>query len=252
MATTLRSVDIVLKLLEAGADYDAADDAGRSPLLYATLANDTKIMECLIERGAEINNESLHVAARQLDLPAVKMLLDHQTNADEPGTINCHGRTPLAELCLNANLTHNPSSLKKTLSLLCDVTCNLGKSSNGTSLLYQALGNDDPLKMTAALLSTCSSIRHGLKDIDTNIYSKGSLFYSPTAYVRHFLCTQTRDHREMDLSLPCCNRNDCRAGDLERLLRTYGCVDRFWDDHAGSDQPEGYCNPSQRIVDSVH
>ena len=252
MAAKIRNPEFVLKLLEAGADCDAEDGKGRSPLLHATLGNDTRSMKCLIEHGAGVNDESLHTAARQINFSATKLLLDHKANADEPGNVSCHGRTPLAELCFKADISHNPSKLKKTVALLCEATSNLKGLCNGRSLVYQALDNKDPLKMTTALLTTCQITRHSLRDFDSNIYAQGSLLHSPTAYVRHFKCAQSRNQRNLDLSLRCCTLNHCPAPDLERLLRTYDCVDRFWDEQAGTNQPRGYRNPSRKIIDSFH
>ena len=251
MAATLPNAGIVRSLLQAHADPDASDAAGRSPLQYATLANDVKCMEQLLQHDADCNDESLHIASKLVDLQGINLLLNRGAKADHPGPVHCGGRTPLAELCRNADLTQNPPKLKKTLALLCETTTDLSVRVAGKTLIYQALDNNDPYKMSAALLSTCRPVRHALKDPEANVYSKGTLRYTPTAYIRHFRCVESRSRRVVDLARRCCNLENCPAPQLENLLHTYGCNDRFWDVRAGANQPEGLCNPPPEIIDAM-
>lgn len=251
MAASSQNSNITSRLLEAGAYPDTQDSGGRTPLQYATMANNIKGMDHLLKYNSEVDDESLHIAARQLDLPAVKVLLANHARTDLPGVVHCGGRTPLGETCRMADLSENPHQLKKTLTLLCKATKNLSVLTNGRSLLLQALENNTPLKMATALLTCCMAVKDGIND-DFNIFVKGSLHYSPTAYVRHFKCTQAPSSRSIDLSHRCCSLETCPATKLESLLHAHGCLDRFWDAAAGANQPKGLRNPPRAIVESIN
>lgn len=242
--------DITLRLLEAGACPDTQDWIERTPLQYATMAKNVKGMDHLLKYDVEVNDESLHIAARQLDLPAVGLLLTHHARTDLPGTVHCGGRTPLGELCRMADLSQNPPQLMKTLKLLCKATKKFGALTDGRSCIFQALDNDKPLHMTAALFKSCPAVNDEVNN-DYNIFIYGSLFYSPTAYVRHFKCIEPSGSRSVDLSRRCCSLDVCLAPQLEQLLRAHGCQDRFWDAAAGFNQPIGFRNPPSAIIASI-
>lgn len=250
MAAYSPNGDITLRLLEAGACPDTQDWTERTPLHHATMANNVKGMNHLLKYDVEVNDESLHIAARQLDLAAVDLLLTHQARTDLPGTIHCGGRTPLGELCRMADLSQNPAQLMKTLKLLCKATKTLEALTDGRSCIFQALDNDKPLRMTAALFKSSQSVTEEANN-DYNVFVNGSLNYSPTAYVRHFKCVETSGYKSVDLSSRCCSIDACPAPQLEKLLRAHGCQDRFWDATAGVNQPTGFCKPSSVIIASI-
>lgn len=250
MAASLPKGDITLRLLEKGACPDTQDWMRRTPLHYATLANNAKGMDHLLRYDAEVNDESLHIAARQLDLPAVGLLLGHHARTDLPGSFHCGGRTPLGELCRMADLSQNPSQFLKTLKLLCKATKTFGMLTDGRSCIFQALDNNNPLDMTAALFKSCQSVSDEVNN-DYNIFVHGSLCYSPTAYVRHFKCIERSGFHSVDLSRCCCSIDTCPAPQLEKLLRAHGCQDRFWDASAGVNQPPGFRNPPSAIIASI-
>lgn len=54
-ATIDKKVDIVLLLLEAGADPNAQDGRGNSPLHFATQGHDPDVASCLIANGAKVD-----------------------------------------------------------------------------------------------------------------------------------------------------------------------------------------------------
>ena len=75
-----------LFLLDKGADINAKDSSGCTPLHYAVLDVDdvrSPTIELLVSRGADVNcpdnegNTPLHLAARGQSLKNVKILLDH-------------------------------------------------------------------------------------------------------------------------------------------------------------------------------
>ena len=237
----------MLRLLEAGAQPDMQDDMGCTALQRAAMAGNSPVIEHLLNRKADVDDESLHVAARNLELPAMQMLLNHGASTSLPGIVRCDGRLPLAELCRKANLRENPPHLKKTIKCLSEATKDLEVLTDGKSFILQALDNDSALKMTSALLNSCVSLKDGLNH-DFNIYSKGSRRYSPTAYVRHFKCIESPAYRSPILSRQCCTLDACPAPSLEKLLHSHKCEDRFWDDKAGANQPRGFCKPPDKIT----
>lgn len=251
MAGHLKQPDIQVQLLDAGALVDVQDTMNRTALQHAVLAENMAGIEVLLDHQAEIDDESLHLAAKLLRLPIVKLLLNRGALAMSRGAASCEGRIPLAELCRNAELRGNPPQLRKTIKHLCTATKDLRVcTADGKSLIYQALDNDCAHKMTTALFASCISLEGELND-EYNIYSRGSRRYSPTAYVRHFKCLEPLGYRCLDFSQQCCNHDTCPAPHLEKLLRSYHCKDRFWDDQAGTNQPKGFCNPPQAITIAI-
>ena len=198
---------------------------------------------------ADVDDESLHIAARHLNFLALKVLLEHDASVNLPGTLNCEGRTPLEELCRMANPRVNSAQLKKCLKMLCNATSQskLKSRNNGKSLVLLALNNDDPLQMTRALLVCCDTIECGLNE-DCNLFKQQTFFYSPTMYIRHFKCIERSGPHSLHPSQPCCTADNCPAPELERLLRAHGCDDRFWDDNASVNQPDGACGLPPAIV----
>lgn len=245
-AASLQS-GIVLQLLEEGAEPNNQDGAGGTPLLYATNAGNLESMGHLLKYQADYDDESLHIAARQLHVNAVKLLLDQGASTILPGTVHCSSRIPLGELCRLANSNESPAQLKKALKVLCNATSDLQMLANGKSLVLLALDNDSPLVTTRALLASCQKIQLSLNN-DFNLYSKDTLRYSPISYVRHFKCITPFGHRSVNPHNDCCTLDTCPAPDLEKPLHAYGCHSRFWDDVAGANQPQGACGLPPAVI----
>jgi ankyrin repeat protein len=87
-AVLARDLDLVRKLLAEGADIHCLDTRpntagrnGRRPLNFAALQNDTKMIELLLELGADINRQNLsgftplHHAVEMQALEAIALLL---------------------------------------------------------------------------------------------------------------------------------------------------------------------------------
>ena len=214
---------------------------------YASEVGDLESMRHLLKYVVNVNDESLHVAARRFDVSAIKLLLDHDASIDWPGTRLCDDRTPLEEICLKADPMENPANLKNTLKTLAEANPDLQKLYYGRSLILLALDNRLPLLMTRKLIEACPALKKNLND-DFNIYSEDGFFYSPTMYVRHFKCAEHPRNRSMNPLHRCCNLPACKASDLEKLLRAHRCHDRFWDANAGADQPEGACGLPPAII----
>ena len=70
-ATQLGDKEVVLKLLEEGADINVRDAQGRTPLMIATYQHNTDMVRTLLQAGADVNirdnnkeNPLLHAAAQ--------------------------------------------------------------------------------------------------------------------------------------------------------------------------------------------
>lgn len=238
--------DIILQLLEAHANANVEDKSGGTPLQCAVRVGNLESMEHLLNFTANPDDESLHIAARRTNPSTVKLLLDRGASIDWLGIHTCDYRTPLGELCRSASPARDPAQLKDTLNLLAEARPDLTKLANGKSLVFLALDNDSPFAMTTALLKTFQFMRENL-NADFNIFrEQGGVCYSLTMYVRHFKC---RKLFSLDHERRCCNLNTCPAPALEKLLREFGCRDRFWDETAGANQPPGVCGPPAHVIE---
>ena len=241
---------LVLLLLEAGARAATEDHLRRTPLYYATSEGCLDSMRHLINYSAELEDESLHIAARSTHADAVDLLLNHGASVDYPGVISCEGRTPMGELCRRTDPEKDPARLKETLRELAKRKPNPQKLASGKSLVFLALDNEKALIMIRILLSVWSYLRDHLNS-EFNIYRReGGFCYSPTMYVRHFKCLLPPHLRDFDSEHQCCQLHDCQAPALENILRDYGCQNRFWNDRGGAKQPRGACGEPSHIVEA--
>ena len=251
MAVCSANANAASQLLTAGAEPNIQDSGLRTPLLYATIRKDKACIERLLQYQANTDDESLHAAARGLDHTAVQLLLEHGADPDLLGTTHCGSRTPLGEMCVKADMRDDPSQAQKVMQMLYEGMKKPRVLVDGKSLLFLALGNiHSALYMVRGLLKTCASLKNDINN-EYNLYSKQSRRYSPTAYVRHFKCRQTRNHRSFDLQRRCCTLDGCPAPELESVLRAHGCKNRFWDEGKGADQPLGYCDPPESIKAAI-
>jgi len=87
-------VDIISK----GADINAKDKSGRTPLIYATIDDRLDMMATLIDNGAKLDVQdsvgwcALHYAAQENSLGSCKLLLENNASVDIQDN---HGNTPL-------------------------------------------------------------------------------------------------------------------------------------------------------------
>ena len=90
-----RRQDLVKSLLLAGAEVDVQDATGRSPLSMASNIGGelgVVMMGNLLAAGASRNDGSLHNAARELNLQAMQVLVEHGHDPDFPSPLH-DGRT---------------------------------------------------------------------------------------------------------------------------------------------------------------
>ncbi len=203
-------------------------------------------MKHLLDFRANPDDESLHLAARLTRPSLVGLLLDHGASVDCPGIYTCDYRTPLGDTCLRTSPIRDPARLKTIFDLFSKVQPNLTKLTNNKSLVFLALDNESPFEMTTALLKAFRFMRENL-NADFNIFrEQGGVCYSLTMYVRHFKCKKPLS---LESGRRCCNLDTCPAPELEKLLREFGCRDRFWDETAGANQPPGVCGPPAHVIE---
>jgi len=88
---------MINSLLKAGADVQATDSKGRTPLHAATRHNRTDNMRLLVDAGARIEtedirgNRALHMAASKGHMDALKQLVEFGSDLS---TTNAEGKTP--------------------------------------------------------------------------------------------------------------------------------------------------------------
>lgn len=84
--------------LRAGANPDAADSRGKTPLIIAAGRGDTRLAHLLLQAGAHINAHDaygrtpLHEAARYGQTACIRLLLQHGADIHSK---DAHGRTAL-------------------------------------------------------------------------------------------------------------------------------------------------------------
>ncbi|OAA56948.1 Ankyrin repeat-containing domain protein [Niveomyces insectorum RCEF 264] len=198
LAIRTKRPDVVTLLLQAGADVDVADHRGHTPLFLAACAsgggggssNDTGLamLADVLAAGPSVNDGSLHVAARNLNVAAMKLLVAHGHEVDFPSPHHA-GRSALAELCLYGSsddaLPLSAARLKdlnQSVAYLLSQGSDVRLRSEGKTPLLLALEAHDPVATTQALLK--AGLYKTVND-PCNQYSDNTYTYSPTMYVAH-------------------------------------------------------------------
>ena len=100
---------LLTELLARGVNVDASDGLGSTPLMYAVDHNDRDIIIDLLNAGADANhqnlagNTALHLAVAQRNGVNMTLLLDHDAN---PNVANAQRQTPLDDLAALAADVH--------------------------------------------------------------------------------------------------------------------------------------------------
>ncbi|KAI3337678.1 hypothetical protein F4824DRAFT_489005 [Ustulina deusta] len=214
LAIRMRRQDVVRLLLLAGADVDVTDTLGNSPLSMASAIGGelaVAMMSNILAAGASKNDGSLHNAARELNIPAMQVLVEYRHDPDFPSPLH-DGRSALAELCLHATdsiqmTASKEKAMEKAIEFLLQSGTDITIQSEGKSILLLALESADPLTTTRVLLRAAL-----WRDINKpfNQYNDGKYTFSPTMYVQHVLS-------DSDLKT-----------DLLRLLRSNRCTDIYY------------------------
>ncbi|KAL1837973.1 hypothetical protein VTJ49DRAFT_3162 [Mycothermus thermophilus] len=210
VAIRQRRHDVVRTLLLAGAEVDVVDATGNTPMTLVTqIPGDqgTSMMTSILAADPSPNDGSLHNAARDLNVRAMQVLVQHGHDPDFPSTLH-GGRSALGELCLNAAHVGPISptrekQMEKAMAFLIQTGSDLTIQCDGKSILLLALHSADPYTTTKALLKV------GLwKHVNQsyNQFTDGTYTYSPTQYVARILPCQDEAIREQLLSLLKANR----------------------------------------------
>ncbi|RGP75084.1 ankyrin repeat domain-containing 17 [Fusarium longipes] len=210
LAIQARRPDIVKELLIEGANVDITDAMGRTPLAMATdIGGDlsTRMMSNLLAIDQSKDDGSLHNAARELNLAAVTVLVEHGHHPDFPSPLH-DGRSALGEVCLHGaescsgKLTADGEKLmQKVMTFLIESGSDMSLKSHGKSALLLCFESSDPIATTRSFLKVAM-----WKEINKpfNQYSDGDFTYSPTMYVKKVM--PESENQEQLLTLLRANR----------------------------------------------
>ncbi|TQV92725.1 hypothetical protein V2A60_009190 [Cordyceps javanica] len=187
LAVLNRRPDVVKLLLIEGAEVDIVDYMGRTPLSMATeMEGDVavQIMSAILAAEPCRDDGSLHNAARELNLAAVKVLVQAGHDPDFPSPLH-DGRSALGEVCLRAatDIDTSPDRerlTQKVMAFLIDSGSDLAIQSNGKPLLHLCFTSLEPVSTTRALLKA-GMWKHINKPF--NRYTNDQYTYSPTMYI---------------------------------------------------------------------
>jgi hypothetical protein len=172
--------NVVSSLIDTGADVFSLDAQHRTPLYFASHNGDIKTIHLLLSKDVEINDGSLHEAARELRLEAVNLLLSYRHNPNY-SSFNHNGRSALGELCAKASGRLDLRKTRLTMKALLDGGANPRAYDGGKSLIFLCLDNPDPCPITREALDLFAWSQI---DEDFNQYRDSDGFcYSPTMYV---------------------------------------------------------------------
>lgn len=168
------------------------------------------LMSNLLAAGASRNDGSLHNAARELNLQALRILVEYRHDPDFPSPQH-GGRSALGELCLHATdsggmTAAREKTMEKCINFLMqdsDITLH----TDGKSILHLALESAQPL-VTTKILLRADMWKHVNKSF--NQYTDGKFTYSPTQYVVRVL-----------------PENDATP-ELLKLLKANRCTDAYY------------------------
>ncbi|XP_065583414.1 ankyrin-1-like [Artemia franciscana] len=97
--------DLCKLLIKSGAELDATNAHGKTPLVTAIKVNNLNLVEILLDRGANPNRgECLHLAVQKGRADLCKLLIDKMKSSAEIDAMNAHGKTPLATAIKANNL----------------------------------------------------------------------------------------------------------------------------------------------------
>jgi hypothetical protein len=174
---------MINKLLQYGADRYAKDSFGHSALLYAARHGYVDCVRSLLWQSAPINDGSLHEAARNLHFQTVEVLLKAGHDANYASDVH-GGRTPLAEMCLLADVKNSGQAFDYTFRVLADGGADPLKASGTQPMqpIFLALANNDPKPVIEMLLHVF--LPRNVLESPALVVECDHLVYSPTMYLK--------------------------------------------------------------------
>ncbi|TVU30038.1 hypothetical protein EJB05_21641, partial [Eragrostis curvula] len=162
-AVISENATVVKYLLDHGADPDQADDEGLAPLHSAAGIGDCEMIEMLLAKGAYVDplaNEigtPLHLAVKEKQTGAVKILLDHNADCNKTYMmLGQYGMTPLFQAV-------NVSSVE-CVKLLVEAGADVSSDCMATVSLDSAMGNNGSTECLNFLLE--AGANHNVPDDD--------------------------------------------------------------------------------------
>ncbi|KAK2751086.1 hypothetical protein FQN57_000161 [Myotisia sp. PD_48] len=220
--------ETIARLLGKGADIYKSGKPDKSCLQLACSRGELDIIKLLMKSGAEVDDGSLHEAARNVQVQVMHALIDNGHRADYPLSYY-DGRTALAELCLMAE-GKSYSELKVAIAILV-LNGDFRLKSSGKSILHFALDNKtDALTVARVLLDTFMGSH---LNEHFNIFEEDGLCYSPLAYVAKGV-NQAPETETVALSA---------------LLKGFNCDMRFWASYG--DQPDDAIGAPPEIAAAI-
>lgn len=224
--------DILEMLISRGAKVTIADSNGVTPLALASQVGNAVAMAHLLKAGAEIDDGSLHDAARELRCEAMRVLIRFNHEVDFPSDRH-EGRSALAELCLKA-VDNGPSPVMEEA-----IECLIANGANvklrfygGKTVFHYALDSSDPLTILRILLKLLWKVVND----DVFLFDDGTNTYSLTKYVEKGLSLGPHVQKE----------------EIIELFHQKRVVDRFWANDLNSSQPLDMCGEPQHIRDEYN
>ncbi|KAH6886983.1 hypothetical protein B0T10DRAFT_607797 [Thelonectria olida] len=205
---------VLRQLVDLGVDIDLEETTGRTPLHLATESRNVECMTILLKAGAKPDDGSLHVAARSVDVECISLLKQHGHDVLFPMDL-FNGRTPAAELCLNASGLGPrwAKSMQEAMKLLMPFPPHTWKF-DGKTILHLAIDNPNAAAPILGSLLYLSRVRESPGKDDDYLFTdtKSGLHYSPTMYVHHL----------------CPSKDEPEKKELIKSLATHRFIDRYF------------------------
>ena len=167
--STLRGhKDLVVRLLDLGADLEKADKDGYTPLMVAVLKNHEEIALLLLERKADVrivdadNRSLLHMAAENGNLYLVKHLLDSRCDPNV--------RSKGCQTAFHSAVSSNDLELVEFFLLILNADPNVSDSV-GCQPVHLAAGEGN-LAMLARLITAGANIKA------TDTFGRNAMYYA--------------------------------------------------------------------------
>lgn len=195
--------EVVRILLLNQADADVFDIFDRTPLSLATQLEGThaiQMLDYLLARDPSKDDGSLHNAARNLNLPAVQLLVQAGHDPDFPSP-NHGGRSALGEMCRHSSdggelSLEREKAMEKVMAFLVASGSDLLIKANNKSMLYLCFDAVDPI-VTARVFLKVGMWKHINKPF--NYHTDDTHTYSPTMYIQHVLSHSDNHDRLLSL-----------------------------------------------------